>query len=132
MSNCIEFMQGRETIVLRPSVFNVSQLQEVTNQLQGFKSIKDAEAANMSYPWWFLDGNVTFSKRDGSAIIRFGESHSIHTWRDFKWTLLYLSEFILPGKSVHTTVYVRDTDAYGHGRDNKFQPLNISLPMAKE
>lgn len=50
------------------------------------------ETSRAKTAWWFLLGAVDFCEE--GVLIRFGEGHSTHTWRDFKALLQVLRPFI--------------------------------------
>lgn len=46
---------------------------------------------------WFLRDNTSFDM-GGGVTIRFGEGQSSHTWRDFRYIILQLKEYMLTDK----------------------------------
>jgi hypothetical protein len=104
MSNCIDIYNPvlefpPQRIVLGPLLTRVEDLKEAP---------KDVD---LSIAWWFLS-NTTIDV-DGRTTINLGFGRSIHTYRDFRATMLCLCRHMIPGKSVTKTLIIRDAENPG-------------------
>ncbi len=119
MSNCIELHNYE--VVFSQDEFDVETYLKV---LEEHKEHKRTPELDDSFCWFLRDNSSVKTNTDGikSIIIRFGKGQSSHTWRDFKWTIWYLNQFIKKPKT-HTFTASDEFDGF-----NQLFPIKISWP----
>jgi len=89
MSNCINI--HRRNLLLKKPEFDVDLFKKWFDE-QPLETEEGGYAKRPSAFYYFLKDNTYFRK--DSVIISIGAGHSTHTWRDFKWVLWQLNQFV--------------------------------------
>lgn len=106
MSNCIRLTKNR--VIFTADEIDISKVLDFVSSAKYpavYPDINDKEGLRaMSAYWWFSERNVEL--HGSYIIVNFGEGHSSHTWRDFRWLLNEIAKMMKKAK--YHTFYVRD------------------------
>ena len=112
MSNCIHFHNPE--VFFSAAEFQVSDFRSRCERLKSFLPWKMPDATDEEraeqYFVWYLACNSKFTQ-DG-VMVSFGEGHSTHTHRDFRYTVEYLLAPYMKRNKVHTFVLSDEYDGF--------------------
>lgn len=96
MSNCIDIVY-KSVIDLKPYQIDAVGLRNLITkaeeEVNNDNSVSEKVPTDLRAAWWYLSANTVFLTRGGVRIF-LGRGRSSHTWRDFRWTLSVLKQFI--------------------------------------
>lgn len=121
MSNCIELHNCE--VEFTEDEFDVEAYIKV---MENSKVSPKAPSLGDNFAWFLADNSIVKANTNGtkSIIIRFGRGRSSHTWRDFRWVVWYLNQFIKKPKA-----HIFTAADEGDGFDNLF-PLEVNWPYS--
>jgi len=125
MSNCVEILDGR--VCFLRERFDVAEFVRRCNLIEGCAgpNAKNLDSGcDEKYWWWFLSSNYEVLP-SGSLIVRLGEGRSGHSFRDLRWTMNQLAQYV----NVHTHIDLLVEDMENPG--TFVQPFDLK-PPAKE
>lgn len=121
MSNCIHIDTPR--LVLSYSQVDASGLHDLVNRVIDLPDAPDWQSdPDGNCAWWFLSTNVEFTPK--GVTITFGQGRSSHTNRDFRYTLMILSKFMMQSVKVRFTT----RDEYDNFEAKNYEVVDLLHP----
>jgi len=114
MSNCIEFRKNSQRVHFTSKQLDIPAFLEEAAKHRDHEYPFDLGDQGQCGFCWFVRSNYELQYALGkpwAIVFYFGEGQSSHTWRDFRWLLHHLNQYILQPKD-HTFWLADESDGY--------------------